>query len=71
MEHELEPSEGDDPSLASEEILAQLQSGTLDPVMFERHAPGHISEVNEGGTRARVSSHDWASSLLRASMIVL
>ena len=63
VEHELEPSEGDDSSLAPEEILAQLHSGTLDPITFERHALSHISEANEDGTRASVLSRDWASSL--------
>jgi hypothetical protein len=63
VEQELEPSEGDDSSLAPEEILAQLHSGTLDPITFERHALSHISEANEDGTRASVLSRDWASSL--------
>lgn len=63
VEQELEPSDADDSSLAPEEIIAQLNSGTLDPITFERHALSHISEANEDGTRASVLSRDWASSL--------
>lgn len=56
VEADLEPS---NESLAAEEILASVNSRTLDPIIFERTPLSQIAERSERSTRAHSQVAVW------------